>query len=334
MNLDQRIAAFTSLRSKMLEIDDQDKESLFRRAQVNNPWFTASNLDLAWKGVIRLLEPENLSQWISKYDLTSGEPATVGIVMAGNIPMVGFHDMLCVLIAGHRAAIKMSSQDEVLIGQLLTWLAEVEPHMSSMIERREMLKDINAVIATGSDNSARYFHYYFSKMPHIIRKNRTSVAVLGGEEDEEELTALGKDIYSYFGLGCRNVSKIYVPQGYDIRALFPLWESYVSLTDHHKYKNNYDYNKSIYLVNKEPHLDTGFSLWLESEQLVSPIAVTYWQSYESTNHLQSQLQTQEDKLQCVVASELEGAIPFGTTQMPDVWDYADNVDTLAFLAEL
>ena len=334
MDLHQRKSAFLSLREKMSSISHQEKEDLFHRARMQNPWFTQSSCELAWNGLVEMLDPAQLDTWLSHYKLSAQRPLTVGIVMAGNIPMVGFHDLLCVLMSGHRAAIKMSSQDEVLLTHIINWLTTSEPRLAEYVEKRELLKNIDAVIATGSDNSARYFDYYFGGMPHVIRKNRTSIAILSGEESPEDLLGLANDIYSYFGLGCRNVSKVIVPEDYEITSLFPHWQHLSSLTDHHKYKNNYDYNKSIYLVNKEPHLDTGFSLWLESEALVSPISVTYIQKYKNMNEVSDYVANHTEKLQCIVGKGLPGGIPFGTTQVPKVWDYADNVDTLSFLAEL
>jgi hypothetical protein len=180
------------------------------------------------------------------------------------------------------------------------------------------------VIATGSDNTARYFEYYFRTKPHIIRKNRSSIAVLTGNETDDQLIALGKDVFSYFGLGCRNVSKLVVPEGYDFTRPLRLWEVYHDVSNHHKYVNNYDYNKSILLINGTHHFDNGFALLTPNEALVSPISVLY---YATSADLAS------DKIQCIVGS---GAnyIPFGTTQEPTLTDYADNVDTLKFLTGL
>ncbi|MEM9325828.1 MAG: acyl-CoA reductase [Bacteroidota bacterium] len=333
IEFDRRIGAFQSLRDRMIEIDEDRKQHLFRSAEIQNPWFTTYNTQLAWKGIISMLDPADLRSWVDNYPLRPSNSATVGIVMAGNLPLVGFHDLLCVLLSGHRAAVKMSSQDGILMGQMVQWLCELEPQLTSFVEQRELLKDIDAVIATGSDNSARYFNYYFGKIPHIIRKNRTSVAVIDGDESPEEIRALGHDIYSYFGLGCRNVSKVYVPQDFEITSIFPNLESYQKVIDHHKYRNNYDYNKSIYLVNKDPHLDTGFGLWVDSDELVSPISVTYWQRYAEQNELWEHLRKQEEKIQCIVGRNPK-AILFGSAQSPKVWDYADNVDTMAFLSGL
>ncbi len=281
-----------------------------------------------------MLERSALEKWVEKYQLENIMPKTVGIVMAGNIPLVGFHDLLSVLISGHRVAIKMSSQDEVLMAAVIRELMDVAPSVEPFIEIRTQLKDIDAVIATGSDNSSRYFEYYFSKMPNVIRKNRTSVAVIKGDETENELDRLWSDVYQYFGMGCRNVSKLFIPKGYDLTQILRSWENKGNLSQHHKYFNNYEYNKSIYLVNKTPHLDTGYGLWLEDEALVSPISVTYYSHYNSEEELETWFKENADKIQCIVSGDDSKYIPYGQAQLPEVWDYADGVDTLAFLERL
>ena len=251
--------------------------------------------------------------------------------------MVGFHDVVCVLAAGHTALIKLSSQDKVLIPYLLDKLIAIEPAFTDRISYVERLADFDAVIATGSNNSSRYFEYYFGKVPHIIRKNRTSIAIINGDETVEERTQLGADIFSYFGLGCRNVSKIYVPKGYDMAHFFEPIESYNSIIQHHKYLNNYEYNKSIYLVNSDAHLDNGFLLTKPDTGLHSPLAVLFTEEYASKADLEKQLQTIEEKIQCVASmSPLNlnnQVVPFGYTQSPRLWDYADGRDVMQFLCE-
>jgi hypothetical protein len=243
--------------------------------------------------------------------------------MAGNIPLVGFHDLLCVLISGHRLSAKLSSQDSVLMRYVVEKLVAIEPRFKDYISFVERMNDADAVIATGSDNTARYFEYYFRNIPHIIRKNRSSCAILRGTETNEQLIALGKDVFSYFGLGCRNVSKLFVPKDYDFKRLLDLWQPYHDVFNHHKYVNNYDYNKSILLVNRTPHLDNGFVLITENKALVSPISVVYYEVGEPD--------PSSDKIQCVVSAE---HVPFGKTQEPELTDYADRVDTLKFLTAL
>ncbi len=269
--------------------------------------------------------------WVAKYEFNIEVPKIVGIVMAGNIPMVGFHDLMCVLLSGHFAAIKISSQDSYLTVRLIGWLLDIEPKFRKSLEIRERLTNIDAVIATGSDNTARYFEFYFKDIPHIIRKNRSSVAILTGEETTEDFKALGKDLFWYFGLGCRNVSKLLVPKDYKFDPFFEAIQEFEEVGNHHKYRNNYDYNKSIYLVNGEPHLDNGFVLLRASEDLVSPISVIFKQEVEGEAEIKAFLDTHQEKIQCVVG---KGYIPFGSAQLPLPWDYADHVDTLEFLLAL
>ncbi|MEM7297733.1 MAG: acyl-CoA reductase, partial [Bacteroidota bacterium] len=260
MNIQERINAFEQLGDKVRKLSEDEINQLSGLAKAKNGWFSEESIHNALNGIAFMLEKEKLEKWISEYSLENDVPKIVGVVMAGNIPLVGFHDLLSVLISGHFAAIKPSSDDEVLVSALIGWIEEIEPRFKKNMEIRDKLTEVDAVIATGSDNTARYFEYYFKDIPNIIRKNRTSVAVLTGNETKEELEALGEDIFSYFGLGCRNVSKIFTPKGYDLTEAFPHFEGYNEVIHHHKYRNNYDYYKSIYLVNKTPHLDTGYLL--------------------------------------------------------------------------
>ena len=335
LSKEKRINAFISLGKKIESLSPEEREEIGFRARSKNQWFTPEMVDKALKGVTLLLEPEPLREWAGRYTEIV-KPQVVGIVMAGNIPLVGFHDLLTVLISGHIAQIKLSSQDDYLPRLLLDWLVELEPEMSDSIQVADKLKNMDAVIATGSDNSARYFHQYFDHLPNIIRKNRTSVGIIRGDEQEKELTPIGEDILTYFGLGCRNVSKIYVPDGYDLPLLLDSLQGYEEVLNHHKYQNNYDYNKSIYLVNRVPHLDTGFMLFRESGDLVSPLSVVYHESYSSLDDLESKLELNRDKLQCTVSAGgwYEGSFAFGEAQYPRVDDYADGVDTMAFLSNL
>lgn len=256
--------------------------------------------------------------------------------MAGNIPAVGFHDLMTVLISGNKACVKLSSADEVLMKWILKSLISIEPRFEDLIEIEEMLKGKNAYIATGSNNSGRYFNYYFGKYPSIIRRNRTSIAVLSGNETTEELQSLGKDIFQYFGLGCRNVSKIFIQSKEQLQHLLDSLEIFSGVMNHHKYLNNYDYNKSILLVNRENHLDSGFLLVRETEDLVSPISVLFYEIYADLDQLKTRLNLIKENIQCVVSNPnyFEGAVPFGKAQEPEVWDYADEVDTLLFLERL
>jgi hypothetical protein len=254
--------------------------------------------------------------------------------MAGNIPLVGFHDFLSVLIAGHVAVIKLSSKDTVLLRWLIGLLLEIAPAFKDQIDIAERLQNFDAVIATGSDNSSRYFEYYFGKYPHIIRKNRTSVAILTGKETPEQIAVLGNDVFSYFGLGCRNVSKVFIPEGYTFETLLRPWEPRNPIIHHHKYCNNYDYQKSILLVNCVPFLDNGFILLQQSEKMVSPISVLYYETYSDDQSLAATLAKHADKIQCITGLHALATVAPGQSQFPALTDYPDQVDVLEFLAEL
>jgi hypothetical protein len=249
--------------------------------------------------------------------------------MAGNIPLVGFHDYLSVLISGNSVIAKTSSKDAELIVHLSEILCSINPAFSKKIRFTEgILSDFDAVIATGSDNSSRYFEYYFGKYPHIIRKNRNSIAIIDGEETNQELENLGTDIFSYFGLGCRNISKVYLPEGYDVHTMIKNWTRYSDVILHSKYANNYDYNMAVYLVNKEKFLDTGYMLLKESAEISSPVSVLFYEFYKSEESLALKINSLNDKIQCITGRKY---IPFGKSQFPRLWDYADNIDTLDFL---
>ncbi|EOZ95745.1 hypothetical protein A33Q_3107 [Indibacter alkaliphilus LW1] len=337
MFLEERIQAFASLGEKLKSLTNSEFEALAVKVGNNNNWFTTANVQAAISGISEYLERSKLEHWAKSYELDKvNNPKTIGIMMAGNIPAVGFHDLLCVLISGHKAAIKLSSSDTVSITWLVDKLLEIEPRFKSMVSFEEMLKNKDAYIATGSDNSARYFDYYFGKYPHIIRKNRTSLAVLDGREGREDFINLGRDIFQYFGLGCRNVSKLFVQENFEFTQFLDAIEGYKQMADHHKYLNNYDYNKSIYLVNKEAHLDNGFLLLKESEEMVSPISVLYYEKYLDLHDLKNKLAEVSDKTQCIVSKNAwyEGSFDFGRAQCPALDDYADGVDTLEFLENL
>jgi len=330
----ERISAFVNLGKIIKDLSPDEKEELLWRAQNNNNWFTKDSVESSLEGISFMLSEEKLDAWLAIYELKEVEnPKSVGLMMAGNIPAVGFHDVMCVILSGHQAVIKLSSSDEILMKWLIEKLIEIDPRFEKQIRIEEMLKGMDAYIATGSDNSSRYFNYYFGKYPHVIRHNRTSVAVLSGTETTEDYIGLGKDIFQYYGLGCRNVSKIYVKSVDQLQDLLGALEIYSPTALHHKYHNNYDYNKSIYLVNLEKHLDNGFLLLKECQDLVSPISVLFYEVYESEELLNEKLQELESKIQCVVGNGI-GRVPFGTAQNPEPWEYADGVDTMTFLLEL
>lgn len=336
MTLHERLQAFAALGTALQALTPEQIRELAARAGQANAWFDEMNVAKAFNGIVQLLDAENLQDWVYGYQLEEVPPRKVGVVMAGNIPMVGFHDMLSVLLAGHELYAKLSSEDSFLMQYLAGELIRLAPEFGNKIHFVERLKDTDAVIATGSDNTARYFEYYFGKKPHIIRRNRSSLAILTGEETTADLQALGQDIFQFYGLGCRNVSKLFVPKEYDFIPFFEALEPLKNLAEHHKYYNNFDYNKSILLVNKRHHYDNGFLLVTESEQLVSPISVLHYQAYETAQELRQLVEGVADRTQCLVSAAgwYKNSTAFGKAQCPDVWDYADGVDTLNFLSRI
>jgi hypothetical protein len=332
----QRLDAFAEL-GKILSSPDQQLTDLINTTQQYNAWFTPESTANAVRAIAGMLNESKLEEWLCAYSLLpGGRISRVGLILAGNIPLVGFHDILCVLVTGNKALIKLSSQDYKLIPYILQKLTEIQPAFKDQIEYIERLVDFDAVIATGSNNSSRYFEYYFSKVPHVIRKNRNSIAILNGYESSEELESFGHDIFDYFGLGCRNVSKVFVPSAYDFKNLFEGIERFKPVIDHHKYNNNYDYNKSIFLVNLDKHLDNGFLLLKEDHRLASPLAVLYYQEYDDIHRLEQELLEYADQIQCIVSASKLGitTVAPGESQKPDLWDYADRVDTIAFLQSI
>jgi hypothetical protein len=335
MDINHRINAFSQLGDKLRVQDSIPSEILFRAEQQNN-WFTAENIRLAIESLSLLLNKDRLTQWVAAYEFSNSSPKSIGVIMAGNIPLVGFTDFLAIIISGHVAKMKLSSQDNVLLPFIVDLLLEIEPKLAAQINFIERLKEVDAVIATGSDNTSRYFEYYFAKYPHIIRKNRTSCAVLNGKESPDEIHRLGLDIFRYYGLGCRNVSKVYFPKDYNIESLLGNLNNHEGIAIHHKYHNNYDYNKSIYLVNLVHHYDNGFLLLTEDAALVSPISVLFYERYDDQAHLNELLGAHKDKIQCIVSKDgwYDGGLSLGEAQNPSLMDYADNVDVMAFLISL
>lgn len=335
MQLENRIKSFVKLGHIIANIPSEQFDELAIAAQNQNNWFIPENVRESFSGIAQYLDEEKIRKWLSKYAVETVDqmPMKIGVIAAGNIPMVGFHDVLSVLISGHSLMLKMSSDDSILMQFVIDRLFEIEPEFKDRIEVVERLNNADAYIATGSDNSARYFKYYFKDKPNVIRANRSSAVVLSGNESVEDIQNLGRDIFQYYGLGCRNISKAFVPKGYDFKFLLDSLNDWEWIGDHHKYRNNYDYNKSIYLVNSEPHLDNGFLLIRESEEMVSPISVLYYQEYDDESQLQELLKSNESKIQCIVGSA-ESQIPFGQAQYPELWDYADGVDTIEFLVSL
>lgn len=309
---------------------------VIKLSQSHNGWFTQDQVYHSIQSWAIALQEENLNKWLSKYDFSEVEPKTVGLILAGNIPLVGFHDFLSVLISGHNVLVKTSSNDQHLIKFLAKYLITFSPEIENRITFTDAkLENFDAVIATGSNNTARYFEYYFKDKPNIIRKNRNSVAVLNGKETQEDLVNLGEDIFRYFGLGCRNVSKLFVPKDYNFDAFFKAIYEYKDVIFYEKYSNNYDYNKAVFLMSNFKLLDNEFLTLKEDISYASPISSVFYERYENIEDIKKQLEKDADQIQCVVSNGvIENSIPFGKTQQPELWDYADNVDTLLFLNKL
>jgi len=315
MNLQQRIEAFSKL-GDYLQNQTVDEFKLWcANAQSLNQWFTEANVKLALEGIVEYCDEDNLKKWTSEYDLPGSENKKIGVVMAGNIPLVGFHDYLSVLISGNSISAKTSSKDSYLLQQVHKVLIDIEPFFSTKVEFVERLTDVDAYIATGSDNSARYFEQYFSKKPNIIRKNRTSIAVLSGNETNDELDNLSNDIFQYFGLGCRNITFLMVPEKYNWEPFFEACKKWEDTIHHSKYLNNYEYSRSVLLVKQVPHLDNGFLIVKQDDALNSTISVLNYKVYSSNDDVNKLLAEQKEKIQCIVGAN---HLPFGSVQKPNL----------------
>ncbi|MFO8234391.1 MAG: acyl-CoA reductase [Bacteroidales bacterium] len=310
-------------------------------AEEQNPWFTRKNILHALQNMGIALEKSKIEYWISQYPTLKEKkynPLKIGVVNAGNIPFVGFHDFITILITGNLYYGKLSSKDKELPKAIRDILLKMEPSMNdNIIFENHILKNFDAIIATGSDNTSRYFEYYFGKYPHIIRKNRSSAAILTGDETDEDLRKMADDIFLYFGLGCRNISKIYIPQEFSFNRLFENISHYEeALKQHNKYMNNYEYNRIIYLMNQTPHLDNGFLLLKEDKALSSPVGTLFYEKYTDLKKLDDYFSLHKDNIQCLISKseQIYDAIDFGKAQIPELWEYADNVDTIKFLSSL
>lgn len=329
MNLDQRIALLSWLGDYMLAHETTWQQAQEQACHVNS-WFIPEHVIQAVENIATcFLQADLLEKWAQSYTMPS-QPCHVGIVMAGNIPLVGFHDFLSAFITGHYQHIKLSSKDNVLLLHLIQKLIQKEPSLSSYLHVETQLKNCDAYIATGSNNTSRYFEAYFAKYPHIIRKNRTSIAVLDGTESREDLEQLGEDIFAYFGLGCRNVTQIYVPEGYNFEPLLKALQKYEYYMQYHKYKNNFDYHLSIFLLNNVPVLTNNSILLVENELPFAAVSVLHYQYYTDLTALTHTLQNDE-RIQAIVG---KNHIPLGNAQKPSLSDYADGVDTMQFLCGL
>ncbi|MBL7849060.1 MAG: acyl-CoA reductase [Cyclobacteriaceae bacterium] len=335
MTLTDRVSSFITLGEALRNMAEDEFKALAQKASAENGWFTERSVQMALQGVQILLQGPQLKSWAASYPEIHS-PKTVGLAMAGNIPLVGFHDFLSVLVAGHRLRYKPSSKDTVLLDFIRKRLIEVEPRFGGLIETTDRLNAVDAVIATGSDNTSRYFEYYFRNIPHIIRKNRVSCAVIEGDEPTAEIEKLGTDIFSYYGLGCRNVSTVFVPRDYDLTFFLDAMKGFDHVLDNHKYENNYTYQKSLLMLNQEKFLDNGFLLLRANNRLISPVGVLHYVVYPDLAALKSEVSSYRDQLQVVVSANgwFEGSVPFGKAQFPGLNDYADGVDTMRFLTGL
>ena len=351
MSLEKRINAFVELGNFMRQFSRQKIKknsavlyndlffeaftSQIKRAKEFNGWFTEENILFAFEKWSNQLTKNKLDNWTSIYNLDNKTPKTIAVIMAGNIPLVGFHDFLSVLLSGNKVLVKQSSNDKHFLPLIAKYLEYIAPEFKESIQFTEdKLTGFHATIATGSNNTARYFEYYFGKYPHIIRKNRNSVAVLTGNETQDELLGLAEDMLRYFGLGCRSVSKIYVPKNYDFDQLFKAIYPYGDIIHYKKYQNNYDYNKAIYLMSEFKLVENGFLMLKEDASYTSPIATVFYEFYDDLDHIKQRLRNDAEMIQCVVSNAIENAVDFGKTQEPGLSDYADGVDTLAFLSRL
>ncbi len=334
MNYSQRILAFSKLGDTFTQV--QDDLPVLNQAFIHNQWFTIQMQLQAIKAWGNLLKNENLTKWLTPYKLSvQTEPKIVAIIMAGNIPLVGFHDLLCVLISGNKALIKLSSDDSELMKWTIEQLIAIEPEFKDLIgfaEERQ-LKNFDAVIATGSNNTNRYFEYYFKDKPNLLRRTRNSLAIITGKETELELDSLADDVFFYFGLGCRNVSKLLLPHGYNLEPLFLAFEKYKDIINHNKYANNYTYHKAIFLMNLTPHLDNGFLILKQDDGLASPLSVLLFSFYDTEEEVKAYLETNKEIIQCGVGTA-DYLVDFGKSQQPELWDYADGIDTMEFLKNL
>ena len=345
--MEKRVQAFLKLKDFLSDFLGERKNSSFKAKYERldeliketysyNGWFTDEFVKKALIGIVQILEPNNLKEFIKEIKEPKA-PKTVAVIMAGNIPAVGFHDFMCVLLSGNKILIKPSSDDKILITFFAEFLMEIEPFFKDYILFTDgRLVNFDAVIATGSNNSALYFEKYFGKYPHIIRKNRTSVAILTGNETTQELNLLGNDIFDYFGLGCRNVSKLYVPKGYNFNKFYESIFSFSEIIQNKKYANNHEYNRAIYLLNQEKFLDNNFLILRETNSLHSPIAVLFYEQYESLEEISQKLNGLEEELQCVVSNTKLSikTISLGKSQSPTIFDFSDNINTLYFLNNL
>ncbi len=326
-----RTDQYTGYQSGITENEWNDFQFVVNRSCVVNPWFTKENTKVALEGIIQMTEKDALQNFVSNYSFTEN-PKKIALVMAGNLPLVGFHDFLCVLLSGNKVLCKLSSEDSLLPNLLFSWLISWSSEMEGKIEISfGPMKHFDAVIATGSNNTLSYFQQYFGHVPHIFRRSRTSVAVLDGSETDEELKGLMNDVFLHFGKGCRNVSKVFLPETFSLDRLFENSLHFSHIVNHHKYANNYDYNRTIFLMNSVPFLDNNVFMLKEDESLHAPLSVIYYQKYTEIKEVDTFLSNHSEAIQAIVG---HGYIPFGSAQSPELNDFADGVDTMLWLNSL
>lgn len=329
----QLIQAFASLAERMQDYPQLDE--LFQEAKAHNPWFVVESQQYAWNQWIGLMSLSNLEQWLYSYPITNAVKQ-IGVIAAGNIPLVCWHDVLAVLLSGHKLSLKMSADDSVLPRFLIEQLNLIDDYFKEAIVLVDRMSHVDAVIATGSNNSLKYFEYYFSRVPHVLRGNRVGIAVLSGFETQQELILLGEDLFRYFGMGCRNVNHLFIPNEFEFEPLMQAVEPWRWIVDNNKYANNYDYQRAHLLLDLQPHLDNGFALWRRWDALASPVSTIHFSYYDTIQQVRDRIINERNSIQVVVSHKawFEGSVPFGQGQQPSLADYADGVDTLAFLTSL
>ncbi len=340
MTLEDRLGLLAELGTRLTDFNNQIVEMAITKAHHENQWFVPENSKKAINAISsEFLQRDKLARWINEYDVSKVKSKSIGLVLAGNIPMVGFHDLLCTFISGHNAVIKTSSKDDALVKLVLDIMNDIDSEVSQIITTTDRLSNYDAVIATGSNNTAQHFEYYFRKYPKVIRKNRVSVAVLGSEDDNDVLERLGSDVFDYFGLGCRNISKIFVPEDFNLDDLFEAFYPFKDIINHNKYNNNFTYNEAIWLMGQDAFLTNGFIILKEEKSIFSRIASLYYERYNNLSQIKDSITEQKENIQCV-SSNLEldaeniNTVSIGGSQCPSLSDYADHVDTMNFLINL